>query len=155
MPRKRKGGKRFKKDSTFNPINMSTKLFFGILIAIALVNIVSAVECNYDKQCWDSHNQSCYYTCQDNKCIEFKTDRVLPPYPYCNCWHSGGDWQNQLGNDAQVLYDNCKFCAHLSCLPSYFNETRMECDCGDTNQIITEKIGFFQRILNWFKGLFG
>ena len=118
-----------------------------------MISFVSAIECNYDKECWDSHNNSCYYMCQDNKCIEFKTDRALPPYHFCKCWYSGGDWQKQLGNDTQILSDNCKFCAHLSCSNAYFNETRMECACGEST-IIPEKIGFFQRILNWFKGLF-
>lgn len=110
-------------------------IFLGLMLIMVLgFSMISARECNYNRECWDSYNQSCYYVCQDHKCVQIETLVALPPYPYCHCSISQcslEDWKDKTSK----CFENCKkyACSNLSCSTTYFNETKMECACETSN----------------------
>jgi hypothetical protein len=122
-------------------------LLSALVFFIGVIGLVSAVECNIDKDCWDNHNKSCYYVCEENKCLEIKTLAALPPYPYCHCAIMSCAYADWVNNS-----DSCKgkCCELVKCPYAFLNESTLECQCGE----IPEKLTFFQKIINWFRNLF-
>jgi len=107
------------------------------------------VECNNsctsNKNCWDKY-QNCYYICDNQTCkIIFTESEIrLPDYPNCS--------QGQQGIDINEPQDvicapDKKQCAD----GSYVERAGFDCEFMPCP---VEKVGFFERIINWFKNLF-